>query len=108
MWATRAGAGDGPGNRTAGEQPRVVGVYAYPDGELAGRDRAAVSVSDDGHQVTRQRPGAGAGPDAPFECDLASMTGMLALEQQQKTARKPLSARKSLRMGTLISSGMDR
>lgn len=81
LWATRAGGGE----RAAGGQPRIVDVYAYTGGELAGRDRVTVSGSDDGHLVTRQRPGAGADPGPSFACDLTDLagmlTGMLALDQ---------------------------
>jgi hypothetical protein len=84
LWATRTGGGAGPGERAAGGQPRIVDVYAYTGGELASRDRATVSGSDDGHLVTRQ-PGADADPGPPFACDLGGLagmlTGMLALEQ---------------------------
>jgi hypothetical protein len=85
LWATRTGGGAGPGERAAGGQPRIVDVYAYSGGQLASRDRATVSGSNDGHVVTRQQPGAGADPGPPFACDLAGLagmlTGMLALEQ---------------------------
>jgi hypothetical protein len=85
LWATRTGGGAGPGERAAGGQPRIVDVYAYTGGELASRDRATVSGSDDGHLVTRQ-PGADADPGPPFACDLGGLagmlTGMLALEQR--------------------------
>ena len=85
LWATRTGGAAGPGERAAGGQPRIVDVYAYSGGQLASRDRATVSGSNDGHVVTRQQPGAGADPGPPFACDLAGLagmlTGMLALEQ---------------------------
>src|ERR1700729_3175550 len=85
LWATRTGGGAGPGERAAGGQPRIVDVYAYSGGQLASRDRATVSGSNDGHVVTRQQPGAGADPGPPFACALAGLagllTGMLALEQ---------------------------
>jgi hypothetical protein len=85
LWATRAGAGGGPGQSPAGGQPRIVDVYAYRAGELAGRDRATVSGSYDGHLVTRQQPGAEEDPGPSFACDLAGLAdmliGMLALEQ---------------------------
>jgi len=81
LWAARAGRGE----RAAGGQPRIVDVYAYTDGELAGRERATVSGSADGHLVTRQRPGADGDPGPAFACDLdglaGMLTGMLALEQ---------------------------
>ena len=81
LWASRAGGAE----RAAGGQPRIVDFYAYSGGELAGRDRATVSGSDNGHQVTRQRPGTDADPEPSFACDLTGLagmlTGMLALEQ---------------------------
>jgi hypothetical protein len=84
LWATRTGGGAAPGERAAGGQPRIVDVYAYTGGELAGRDRATVSGSGDGHLVTRQA-GADADPGPSFACDLGGLagmlTGMLALEQ---------------------------
>jgi hypothetical protein len=84
-WATRPRVGDGPGQHAAGRQPRIVDVYGYREGTLAGRDRMTVSGTDDGHLAMRQRPGACRDPALPVACDLAGLadllTGMLALDQ---------------------------